>query len=146
MALPRAPEAGLSGTPAALADLVLRCPEFLKASRIVVGFSGGVDSTVLLHLLHDATLHGRLTAPLHALHVNHMMQAEANGWEEDCRSICTALDIPFRSVRVPVLPLAGKSVEEAARDARHAVFAEALQAGEVLALAQHGDDQVETVF
>jgi len=146
MAPPKTPEAGAAGHHAHLAGLVQDCAELQQAARIVVGFSGGVDSTVLLHLLHDAHAQGRLLAPLHALHVNHMMQAEANQWEAQCRARCALLDVPFEAVCVSVVRVAGESLEESARAARHAVFAGALKEGDVLVLAQHRDDQVETVL
>jgi tRNA(Ile)-lysidine synthase len=117
-----------------------------QASRIVVAFSGGVDSTVLLHLLHAARQQNLLIATLHALHVNHAMQAPADQWEQHCRELCRGLDVPFRAVRTPVIATAGESLEETARNARHRVFASSLEAGDVLVLAQHGNDQVETVF
>ncbi len=146
MAHPRPPESGNAGSVSDLASLIPASPELRQASRIVVGFSGGVDSTVLLHLLYEARAQGVLIAPLHALHVNHVMQADADHWQEHCRDVCATLQVPFDAVRVPVVPLAGASLEETARDARHAVFAAALQPGEVLALAQHRDDQLETVL
>lgn len=145
MAPRRTPEAASAGIHR-LADLVGDCPELQQASRIVVGFSGGLDSTVLLHLIHDAHVQGRLRAPVAALHVNHLMQPDAERWEEHCRTTCVALDLPFQCVRIPVVPVAGESLEETAREARHAAFAAALQSGDVLALAQHRDDQVETVL
>lgn len=117
-----------------------------QASRVVVAFSGGVDSTVLLHLLHAAREQDLLNATLHALHVNHAMQAAADQWEDHCREMCARLDIPFRALRTPVIATAGESLEESARNARHRVFASELGAGDVLVLAQHGNDQVETVL
>lgn len=146
MVLRRLPEAGASGAGSHLPDLVAGCPELQRASGIVAAFSGGLDSSVLLSLLHDACARGRLNGPLRVLHVNHAMQAAASRWEEHCRQVCAVLGVPFSSVRVSVTPVAGESLEETARNARHAVFAAVLQAGEVLALAQHRDDQVETVL
>lgn len=145
MALHKAPDTGAAGAEA-LSGLVAACPELIHASRIVVGYSGGLDSTVLLHLLHAACAQGLLHAPLAALHVNHALQATADAWEEHCRKQCEALGVAFSAVRAPVTVLPGASVEEAARERRYAAFARELQAGEVLALAQHGDDQVETVL
>jgi tRNA(Ile)-lysidine synthase len=146
MAHPRPPEAGPAAFFLRLPDLVQACAELRGASRIVVGFSGGMDSTVLLHLLYQARLQGVLSAPLHALHVNHVMQPDADHWQEHCRQVCAILDIPFACTRLPVVPIAGESLEETARNARHSAFASVLQPGEVLALAQHRDDQVETVL
>jgi tRNA(Ile)-lysidine synthase len=137
---------GPSESRASLLHLIQDCPELRQASRIVAGFSGGVDSTVLLYLLHEARQQGMLTASVEALHVNHAMQADADRWQQHCRQFCETLDIPFLYVRSPVLPVAGESLEETARDARHTVFASVLQTGDVLVLAQHADDQVETVL
>ncbi len=146
MALPKPPEAGPKGSGSPLIELIQAAPELRQASRIVVGFSGGVDSTVLLHLLYQARAQGLLTAGLHALHVNHVMQPAADHWQEHCRALCATLNVAFEAVRVPVAPVAGTSLEETARDARHTAFAAALQPDDVLALAQHRDDQVETVL
>ena len=143
MARRKAPEAGGA---ARLSGLIEACPEFQQASGIVVAFSGGLDSTVLLHLLHDARARSLIAAPLRAVHVNHALQAQADDWEEQCRAVCANLGVDFTGVRSPVVAVAGTSLEECARDTRHAVFVETLKAGEVLALAQHRDDQVETVL
>lgn len=144
MAPPAPPEAGDSGP--AIPDLLQACPELRQVSRIVVGYSGGMDSTVLLHLLHEARAQGALTAPVHALHINHALQPDASRWQEHCQHVCASLGLPLRTERVQVDPLTGESLEECARNARHAVFASILQPGEVLVLAHHRDDQVETVL
>lgn len=137
----------LRGTPECRLSLLIQdSPELRQASCIVVGFSGGVDSTVLLHLLHEAGQQGILAAPVHALHVNHVMQPAAERWQEHCRQVCADLAVPFRAVRTAVVPVGGESLEESARNARYAAFASELGPGAVLVLAQHRDDQVETVL
>lgn len=141
MARRKAPEAA-----ARLRGFIEACPEFQQASGIVVAFSGGLDSTVLLHLMHEARTRGAITAPLRAVHVNHALQPDADRWERHCSELCAGLDVEFAGVRSPVVAAPGVSLEESARDVRHAVFAEALKPGEALALAQHRDDQVETVL
>lgn len=109
------------------------------ATPLLVGFSGGVDSTVLLHLLADAGL------SLRALHVHHGLHADADAWAAHCRSTCESLGIPLIVARVEVTR-AGAGLEAAARDARHAAFADHLRDGETLVLAHHRDDQAETVL
>ena len=105
-----------------------------------IAFSGGLDSTVLLHLLAN-TEH---LPPLSAIHVHHGLQAVADAWPAHCQSMCDALGVPLRVMRVQVRP--GASLERAARDARYQVFAEVTGAGEVLLTGQHRDDQAETLL
>lgn len=107
-------------------------------ARIVVGFSGGLDSTALLHALHR--VYG---ARVRAVHVHHGLHVEADDWAAHCRNLCDALGVPFALKHVMVRE-AGYGLEAAARDARHAAFAEQLGAGDILALAHHQDDQAET--
>jgi len=110
--------------------------------HVWVAFSGGLDSTVLLHrLAHDPAIrrHG-----LSAVHVHHGLQAEADAWAAHCATVCQALDVPLRSVHVHVDRERGEGMEAAARHARHTAFAAAMGHGDVLATAHHRDDQAET--
>ena len=114
------------------------------AGPILVGFSGGLDSTVLLHWLHtqgDIRKHG-----LRAIHVHHGLHRDADAWAEHCRNVCRALDIGLTVVEVTVLRDSGLGLEAAARHARHGAFAAHLREGETLALGHHQDDQAETVL
>lgn len=108
-----------------------------------IGFSGGLDSTVLLHLLAHLAKTERLP-PLFAIHVHHGLQEVANAWPAHCQRVCQALDVPLQVVAVQVQ--VGASLEQAARDARYTAFTERLGAGEVLLSAQHQDDQAETLL
>ena len=108
---------------------------------VLVGFSGGLDSTVLLHALardNAVVAHG-----LRAIHIDHGLQDDAERWTIHCNDVCATLGIALDRRRVVVRPH-GNGTEAAARDARHAAFAERLEPGEVLALAHHRDDQAET--
>jgi tRNA(Ile)-lysidine synthase len=119
---------------AALADL--------DGTPLVVAYSGGPDSTALLHAL-------AAQAPrpaLRALHIDHGLHAESGLWAVHCRRFCESLDVPFESVRVSVDLSRGEGVEGAARRARRAAFAASLRQGERLVVAHHRDDQVETVL
>ncbi|GAA5076717.1 tRNA lysidine(34) synthetase TilS [Lysobacter panacisoli] len=106
---------------------------------LCVGYSGGLDSTVLLHLLAAAP---RETG-LRAVHVHHGLHPQADAWAQHCVQTCAALGVPLEIVHVTVVP-DGNGLEAAARAARHAAFERALAPGEVLVLAHHRDDQAET--
>jgi len=108
---------------------------------LLVGYSGGLDSTVLLQrLAGDAALRAR---GLRAIHVHHGLHADADAWAGHCARTCAALDIPLDVVRVRVAR-DGDGLEAAARRARHAAFETALAGDAVLVLAHHRDDQAET--
>lgn len=122
----------------------MRCLQpWRHAAGWCVGFSGGLDSTVLLHVLATAAERGECP-PLRAIHIHHGLQQVADGWPEHCQAQCDALNVPLAVVRVQVARQA--SVEQAARQARYAAFAAGLQKHELLLLAQHQDDQAETLL
>lgn len=128
---------------ALLTDLHAQLSPWLSASAWRVALSGGLDSSVLLSLLCELRQTHPLP-PLSALHIHHGLQADAEGWVAHCQALCARLQVPLEVVRVQVAP--GASLEAAARVARHAAFAERLGEGEALLLAQHRDDQAETLL
>lgn len=107
-----------------------------------MAFSGGLDSTVLLHALASAT--PARVRGLRAWHVHHGLHDQADEWAAHCRAICATLAVPVTVSRASVARDGGCGREAAARDARRAVFADGLDDGEALALAHHRDDQAET--
>ena len=113
------------------------------APRWRVAFSGGLDSTALLHLLVRLSTRERFP-PISAIHIHHGLQPAAEGWPEHCRSICQSLGIELQVVRVRVEP--GPSLESAARAARYAAFSGCLHTADVLFTGQHRDDQAETLI
>ena len=132
-------------TPEALLQEVTRLVAALperSTSRLWVAFSGGLDSTVLLHAL--AAYRDELPARLAAVHVNHNLNPDSGRWAEHCRAECEKRDIPLEMFSVEVTLAAGASPEAAARDVRYDAFRELLAAGEVLFTAHHQDDQLET--
>lgn len=116
----------------------------LAPGPIVVAFSGGLDSSVLLHAL--ARLAPARERGLRALHVDHGLHADSAQWSAHCRAFAAQRGVPIESISVGPVAASGKGIEDAARAARYAAFAENLRAGELLALAQHADDQAETVL
>lgn len=116
---------------------------WLGAPGWCVALSGGLDSTVLLHLLADLAQREALP-PLSAIHIHHGLQAAADTWPAHCRELCAALSVPLQVEYVQVA--SGASLERAARDARYAAFAARLGSDELLLTAQHRDDQAETLL
>ena len=111
---------------------------------LCVAFSGGPDSTALLHAL--ATLGAARTRGLRAMHIDHGLHADSGSWAAHCRDICAALNVPIEIHRVQVDRQSGTGLEAAAREARYLAFAAELRADEYLLLAHHQDDQAETVL
>jgi tRNA(Ile)-lysidine synthase len=128
-------------------DLSARLLESLASWRSApawrVALSGGLDSTVLLHLLAGLAQR-EVLPPLSAIHIHHGLQAAADAWPAHCRALCSSLGVPLHVEYVQVQP--GASLEQAARDARYAAFAARLGVDEVLLTAQHRDDQAETLI
>ncbi len=115
----------------------------LQAPCLWVAYSGGCDSHALLHAIHALQAHHGFT--LRAIHINHGLSPLADAWEDHCLQVCTQLDIPYTAVRVDARQK-DRSPEEAAREARYAEWRKLLQQDEVLLLAHHQDDQVETLM
>lgn len=106
-----------------------------------IGFSGGLDSTVLLHALAQL----QLPVQLRGLHINHQISANADAWQKRCADFCAQHSIPFHAEKVRV-ENTGKGIEDAARVARYSVFEKNLAATDYLLTAHHANDQAETLL
>ena len=119
---------------------------YAQNTPVLVAFSGGADSSLLLHLLKDAGV------PLYAVHVHHGLRgADADADLAFCERTCRALHVPFFAVRIHAQALArkqGQSVETAAREARYRHFARLMKRHNIplLATAHHADDNLETLL
>ncbi|MCK9988706.1 MAG: tRNA(Ile)-lysidine synthase [Azoarcus sp.] len=109
---------------------------------LCVALSGGVDSTVLLHIL--ARLRGRCGFTLAAAHVHHGLSPNADAWLAACRASCETLGVAFHPFRVHVRRDDPAGPEAAARAARHAALAGV--PCDWLAFGHHQDDQAETLL
>ncbi|UDG79620.1 tRNA lysidine(34) synthetase TilS [Candidatus Steffania adelgidicola] len=119
-------------------------------SSVLLAFSGGLDSTVLLDALatisnsnHEKNVKNAL--PLRAMHINHGLNGKAEQWVAHCAHECHVRTIPFITENV-VLNTRSQGIEAAARSARYFSLAAALKKDEVLLTAQHQDDQAETLL
>lgn len=109
---------------------------------LLVAFSGGLDSRVLLELL--ILLKPSLQFELQAMHVHHGLSPNADHWAEFCLRTCDSLCVPLEIVRVQVPKDSGQGTEAAARKARYAALGSAV--ADFIVLAHHKDDQAETLL
>lgn len=119
--------------------------QFPPHKRLLIGFSGGCDSSVLLHAL-AALRQPPSSINIVALYIDHDLADESAQWGEHCQSFCAKINIPFYQKKVNVQLNQGQSPEEAARNARYDAFREDLREGDALVTAHHADDQSETLL
>jgi tRNA(Ile)-lysidine synthase len=117
--------------------------DFLAANRIFIGYSGGVDSHVLLHVC--ATF-PELKTKITAVYIHHGLQKEADDWAIHCQKIALNLGVSFLDIRVDASANSRESPEEAARNARYNAFKNLVLENDILLMAQHREDQLETVL
>lgn len=111
--------------------------------HFVVAYSGGIDSEVLLHLMHQQ-LKDNKQHQLSAIHVNHGLNQSARQWQDHCQAHCDELGIKLDIISVDVSGEGG--IEASARAARYAALSEHAPEKSVVLLAQHLDDQLETLL
>ncbi len=121
---------------------------FLEALQapvhLAIGYSGGVDSHVLLHALKQ--LQATQSFSLRAIHLNHGLHPNSDNWEAHAKQVCAALDIPLTTQALNLNPQKGESIEAYARQARYDYFSTELKQNEILCTGHHQDDQLETVL
>jgi tRNA(Ile)-lysidine synthase len=120
---------------------------FAPRLPLAVAWSGGADSTALLWACAQ-----RWPGQVRAIHIHHGLQAAADSFQTHCQHLAAQWAVPLAVVRVNAHPDSGQSPEDAARRARYAGLIQAIQTDPLLhgitdiALAQHADDQVETML
>jgi tRNA(Ile)-lysidine synthase len=113
--------------------------------RLLVAFSGGMDSTVLLHAL--TRLRAAHSLPvIEAVHIDHGLSPSSAEWSRHCEDLCRALGIALHALRIQVRGAPGDSPEAAAREARYEALRSVMSAGDALVTAHHRDDQAETLL
>jgi tRNA(Ile)-lysidine synthase len=121
---------------------------FAPSLPVAVAVSGGADSTALLVACAE-----KFPAEVRAIHIHHGLQAAADAFERHCVALCAKLQVPLSVMHVDARHASGESPEDAARKARYAALRAAVMQHEGplagvrdIALAQHADDQVETLL
>ncbi|HEY9208889.1 MAG TPA: tRNA lysidine(34) synthetase TilS, partial [Acidovorax sp.] len=120
---------------------------FSPALPLAVGLSGGADSTALLLACAQ-----KWPGQVQAIHVHHGLQAAADDFEQHCRALCKRLQVPLTVQRIDARHAPGESPEDAARRERYKAFEAVAHASKSqnaihsIALAQHADDQAETLL
>ena len=112
---------------------------FLKDKHIVLALSGGIDSVVLLHYLHQHYANN-----LRVIYCNHHLSQHCGEWHKFCKNLCSSLNIDYVNIDIPIKNKS--NIEENARQKRYYVLASNLMPGEVLCTAHHQNDQAETLL
>ncbi|MDA9935898.1 tRNA lysidine(34) synthetase TilS [Gammaproteobacteria bacterium] len=113
--------------------------------NIIVAFSGGGDSSALLHFCYELNQQGLLQGHLSAIHINHLLSKHSDSWEDHCKIFCRERNIDYQSYAVNI-NIKKSGLESAARNARYKIFQEALQPNDQLLMAHHADDVAETIL
>jgi len=120
---------------------------FVSSDKVVgIGYSGGLDSSLLLKLAADFCRRNRYA--LHAFHIHHGLSPNADAWLAHCEQQAALLGVHFDAIRISVQDAARHGVEQAARLARYEALGELCRRHKaaVLLTAHHQDDQAETVL
>lgn len=128
--------------------LLQRLAEFSEIAglpaRYVIAFSGGLDSTVLTHVLASSRESHQI--PILAVHIDHGLQPASAAWRESCETFARELGVDFLGRQVDVALDSGLGPEASAREARYAALRSLVSPGDWLLSAHHEDDQAETLL
>ncbi len=116
--------------------------------RLVIAYSGGLDSHVLLAQLIEINAKNPPVdqLPISAIYINHNIQPASTDWGDHCQSICETFSISFEVINVQALASKGENQEQKAREHRYRALAAKLESNHWLITAQHQNDQAETLL
>ena len=110
-------------------------------SELHVAFSGGLDSTVLLHLLVNAPIAKQRVL---ATYIDHQLQPQSSQWARHCKDVCAQWQVAFNADQVTLENTSRQGVEALARKARYKALYQRVSTQGVLLTAHHQQDQAET--
>ena len=134
----------MKNTPILQIDLKSIVSETGSGKNCWSAFSGGMDSTALLHLLKSQC--DQYNMPLRAVHVNHNLHKDSAAWSKHCMEVCRHAGIDMEIISVDAKEYGKKSPEEFARELRYQKMEELLDDNDLLFLAHHREDQAETLL
>lgn len=126
--------------------LLTHLSSYPPTRRFWVAYSGGLDSHVLLQALVYLRDAGYLSTQIHAVHIHHGLQKQADNWAKHCQQVCARWVVPYELIAVKIPKIHRESLEAQARTARYSAVAQRLAPGEIVLTAHHADDQAETVL
>ncbi|PKH54945.1 tRNA lysidine(34) synthetase TilS [Shewanella sp. Choline-02u-19] len=135
-----------------IAQLIDHCVDALPViaasaapRKLVLAYSGGVDSEILAHGLAEfAKLHPQFDCQL--VHVHHGLSVNADEWVLHCQAQAEIYQLPCTIARVKVKLAPRTSVEAEARSVRYEALLAQMCAADILMTAHHQDDQLETIL
>ncbi|MGK0296893.1 MAG: tRNA(Ile)-lysidine synthase [Gammaproteobacteria bacterium] len=125
-------------------DLISVLPISSSTKKIWVGYSGGVDSHVLLHLI--SKIQNDLSVSISAIHINHGLSKQSDLWVKHCQKICQELEIEFNQITLNAAAPKGESQEAWSRKLRYQAISELIGEDDILLTAHHKDDMAETLL
>jgi len=111
---------------------------------IVVAYSGGIDSQVLLHGLAHLKNQNLISNELSVCHVNHGLSVNALSWQHAAECFCQKLSLPIQTFQVKIKEITGQSLEAIARDARYKALKHYAPNNALIVTGHHLNDQSET--
>ena len=127
-----------------LQNVILQTLQDKSNNELIIAYSGGVDSQVLLHALVQLKQQHAINNPITACHVNHGLSDNAQSWQDFAEQQCSNYGVNLVVKRVDIKPQAQQSLEELARDARYGALHSLSSTAALILTGHHGDDQSET--
>lgn len=124
----------------ALISAIIKHPK----TPLVIAYSGGVDSQVLLHALAKLKQAKKFPNSLTVCHVNHGLSENASTWQNFAQQACQKLKFPFVACQVNVQSRPQQSLEALAREARYEALQSIYNEQSLIITGHHRDDQAET--